>query len=71
MLESGKGITIANKLVNTDKILFVDEVNGKRVYQAPMATGGRDLQEIEKLKFTSPPVPARLPDDGRTCPEPH
>lgn len=49
-LESGKGITIANKLVNTDKILFVDEVNGKRVYQAPMATGGRDLQEIEKLK---------------------
>ena len=49
-LESGKGITIANKLANTDKILFVDEVNGKRVYQAPMATGGRDLQEIEKLK---------------------
>ncbi len=49
-LETGAGITIANKLVNTDKILFVDEIGGKRVYQAPMATGGRDLQEIEKLK---------------------
>ncbi len=51
-LESGTGITLANKLANTDKILFVDEVNGKSVYQAPMATGGRDLQEIEKLKQT-------------------
>lgn len=49
-LESGKGLTLANELANSDKILFVDEVNGKRVYQAPMATGGRDLQEIEKLK---------------------
>lgn len=49
-LESGRGIALANKLANADKILFVDEVNGKRVYQAPMATGGRDLQEIEKLK---------------------
>ena len=49
-LESGTGITLANKLTNADKILFVEEVNGKRVYQAPMATGGRDLQEIEKLK---------------------
>lgn len=49
-LESGTGVTLANKLANADKILFVDEVNGKRVYQAPMATGGRDLQEIEKLK---------------------
>lgn len=49
-LESGTGLTLANKLVNADKILFVDEVNGKQVYQAPMATGGRDLQEIEKLK---------------------
>lgn len=49
-LESGTGVTLANKLANADKILFVDEVNGKRVYQAPMASGGRDLQEIEKLK---------------------
>ena len=40
---------IANRLVQ-EKILFVDEVRGKRVYQAPMSTGGRDLQEIEKLK---------------------
>lgn len=49
-LETGTGITILGKLVNTDKILFVDEVNGKKVYQAPMAAGGRDLDEIEKLK---------------------
>ena len=49
-LESGRGITIANNLVNHHKILFAEEVNGKRVYQAPMATGGHDLQEIEKLK---------------------
>jgi len=49
-LETGTGITILGKLVNTDKILFVDEINGKKVYQAPMAAGGRDLDEIEKLK---------------------
>ena len=49
-LETGKGVAILNKLVNSDKILFVDEVNGKKVFQAPMAAGGRDLDEIEKLK---------------------
>lgn len=49
-LDNGKGVTIANKLVNFDKILFVENVGGKDVYQAPMSTGGRDLQEIEKLK---------------------
>lgn len=49
-LETGKGISILAKLANNDKILFVDEINGKKVYQAPMAAGGRDLDEIEKLK---------------------
>lgn len=49
-LEGGAGITIANSLVNNHKLLFVDDVNGKRVYQAPMATVGRDIHEIEKLK---------------------
>ena len=49
-LETGAGVTIAHKLAETDKILFVDEVNGKKVLQAPMAAGGRDLQEIEKIK---------------------
>lgn len=49
-LEGSVGIHIATKLVNVDRILFEDEVSGKRVYQAPMAMGGRDLQEIEKLK---------------------
>lgn len=49
-LETGAGIAILGKLVNNDKILFVDEINGKKVYQAPMAAGGRDLDEIEKQK---------------------
>lgn len=49
-LEGSAGVNVANKLANADGILFVDEINGKRVYQAPMAMGGRDLQEIEKLK---------------------
>lgn len=47
-VDGGTGISIANSLVNNHKILFVDEVNGKRVYQAPMATVGRDIHEIEK-----------------------
>ena len=49
-LETGDGIGILYKLTNHDKILFVDEINGKKVYQAPMAAGGRDLDEIEKQK---------------------
>lgn len=49
-VEGGTGITIANALVNNHKLLFVDEVDGKRVYQAPMATVGRDIHEIEKLR---------------------
>lgn len=49
-LDTGKGLAILNKLVNSDKILFIDEIKGKKVYQAPMAAGGRDLDEIEKLK---------------------
>lgn len=49
-LEEDMGINIANKLVKHDRILFEDKVSGKCVYQAPMAMGGRDVQEIEKLK---------------------
>ena len=49
-LEDGPCVTFANKLAKVDKILFIDEVNGEKVFQAPMATGGRDLQEILKLK---------------------
>ncbi len=49
-LEGSSGVNIAGKLANVDGILFADEINGKRVFQAPMAMGGRDLQEIGKLK---------------------
>ena len=49
-LETGAGISILYTLVNNYRILFTDEINGKKVYQAPMVAGGRDIIEIEKLK---------------------
>lgn len=48
-LDNHLGINLAKKLVS-DKILFIDEVNGQRVFQAPMQMQGRDGEEIEKQK---------------------
>ena len=48
-LEMGAGIHLAGSLV-ARKILFEDEVNGQKVFQAPMATNGLALQEIDRLK---------------------
>ncbi len=48
-LEFGKGIMRVNALVKKG-VLFLDELAGKKVFQAPMNLRGRDMEEIEKLK---------------------